>query len=355
MNLLDTRRYPLWVQYLICVGTVLLASGTGLMFRTYTGVRVVALMQLLAISIVAMLFDLFPVVAAAVLSMILWTLFATPMYMFHIDNSGDELFFFLFFVIVVFNIATTFKVRQAERRARERDEKDRVIRLYNTLLNSLSHELRTPIATIIGALDTLRENRAVLSEQDKAELIGVIEKAGFRLDREVGNLLNMSRLESGMLKLQIDWCDTGEVIWRCIRKLNPEAGNLVTFLPAEDLPYFRIDDGILEQVVYNLVHNAIRHTPAGTHVEVGLRSEAGACVITVSDNGPGFPEEEIGRAFDKFHRLTNSKAGGSGLGLSIVKGYTEAHGGTVKLENGPQGGARFTVTIPAESMHFNNL
>ena len=352
----NTRKYPIAWQYAICVGLVMLISGIGFYFRSLIGYRVVALLLLMGVSVTAMLFEIVPVLVAALFSAVIWNFFfIPPLFTFHIDTPEDVLFFILYFLIAFINTVLTFKIRDAEKKAREKEEKDRIIRLYTALLNSLSHELRTPISTIIGALDTLKENGETLSERDQAELMWVIGKASDRLNREVDNLLNMSRLESGMLTLNIDWCDIGELIHHVIRKCREDSGKTIEFHPDDHLPLFRLDAGLVEQVLYNLILNATQHTPEGTTIRIQVSHLSEMCVITISDNGQGFPENEIPLVFGKFYQLPGHKPGGSGLGLSIVKGFVEAHRGSVTLENQVSGGALFTIRIPAETTYMNLL
>lgn len=314
-----------------------------------------ALVLLVTVSFIAMLFEILPVLIAAVLSAVIWNFFfIPPLFTFHIDNAEDVLMFLLYFLIALVNAVLTFKIREAENKARDKEEKENTIKLYNTLLNSLSHELRTPIATIVGAVDTLKENREKLSVANQTELLSEIDKAGMRLNRQVENLLNMSRLESGMLKLNTDWCDTNEMIHGIIQKL-PATDHTVKFAADESLPLYKYDRGLIEQAIQNLLHNATQYTPAGATIRVESFPKAEGLVIRISDNGPGFEAEQADKAFDKFYRLPGTKTGGSGLGLSIVKGFVEAHHGTIKLENNSEGGACFTIDIPAEASYIKNL
>ncbi len=356
MKRIKTRNFPPGVQYLVCITLVLAVSGILYPTSPYIGYRVVALVLLMTVSVIAMLFDILPVMAAAVLSAVIWNFFfIPPLFTFHIEDTEDTLLFLLYFLIAFINATLTFKIREAEKRARDKEEQDNLIRLYNTLFNSLSHELRTPVASIIGALDTLRENRDTLTETNREDLLAVIGKAGFELNREVDNLLSMSRLESGMLRLRPDWSDMGDVVHSVFRKLLPEGDRRLMYLPDDNLPLFRFDAGIVEQILNNLIHNALHHTPEHTGIRIGVMHRGEACVITVSDRGPGFPPHEIDRVFDKFYRLPGDTTGGTGLGLSIVKGFVEALNGTVTLENMPEGGACFTVTFPAETTYMNLL
>ena len=356
MKFLNTRKYPVSVQYIICIALVLFVSFISFYIQPIIGYRVVALVLLMTVSFIAMLFEILPVILAAVLSAFIWNFFfIPPLFTFHIDKVEDALFFFLYFFIALINTVLSFKIREAEKKARDKEEKENILKLYSTLFNSLSHELRTPISTIIGALDTLKENKTTLTEENKTELLSVIHKASFRLNREVDNLLNMNRLESGMLKLNADWCDLNELINAVIDKLFPCDNKTIAFNPDENMPFFRLDAGIIEQIIYNLLHNAIHHTPENTIIKVDVSHDMDLCIIAISDNGQGFPENKIPFVFNKFYRLPDSKTGGIGLGLSIVKGFVEAHKGKVTLENMKTGGARFIIKIPAEATYINNL
>jgi two-component system sensor histidine kinase KdpD len=263
--------------------------------------------------------------------------------------------FLLYFFIALVNAVLTFKIRKEETKARDKEEKENTIKLYNTLLNSLSHELRTPISTIIGAVDTLKENKEKISTSNQNELLNQIDIASIRLNRQVENLLNMSRLETGTLKLNLGWCDTNELINSVIQKLSLSYKQTIIFEPHENLPLFKFDRGLIEQVLQNLLHNAINYTPENTIIKIEASQLSGNCCISVSDNGNGIPETELKFLFDKFYRLPHTKAGGSGLGLSIVKGFIEAHNGSVKAENNISGGVTFVVEFPAEASYINNL
>ena len=224
------------------------------------------------------------------------------------------------------------------------------------MLNSLSHELRTPISAIIGATDNLQNNSSKLTPQNKNELIAEISKASFRLNQQVENLLNMSRLDSGIIQPRKDWCDVSELVYDMVKRIeeNKIAQKInININPA--IPLFKLDKGMLEQVIYNLLNNATLYTAPECTIDIMAICHADVLQIIVEDNGRGFPEEEIRLVFDKFYRLKNSKTGGTGLGLSIVKGFTEALGGSVSLQNNSTGGARFTLNIPAETSYLKNL
>lgn len=356
MNLLYTRKYSIQNQYLISIALVFLTSVACFFGSQFIGYKTVALLLLVTVSIVAMLFDILPVLSAAFLSALIWNFFfIPPIFTFHIESTEDLLMFLMYFFIALVNAVLTLKIRKEETKARDKEEKENTIKLYNTLLNSLSHELRTPISTIIGAVDTLKENKEKISANNQNELLNQIDAASTRLNRQVENLLNMSRLETGMLKLNLDWCDTNELINSVIQKLAVPYKQTILFDPNENLPLFYFDRGLIEEVLQNLLYNAIYYTPENSIIRITASQQSNHCIISVSDNGIGIPENEIKYLFDKFYRLPQTKTGGSGLGLSIVKGFIEAHNGTVKAENNPGGGVTFIVEFPAEASYLNNL
>lgn len=357
MDPFKVRKYRLSTQYVTSLLLVTIISIFSYFFTDLIGYRVVALLLLLAVSILAMLFDIFPVLVSAILSALIWNyFFIPPTLTFTISSAEDTLLFLMYFVVATINSVLTFKIRSFQKRASEKEEKEKAIKLYNTLLNSLSHELRTPISTIIGAIDTIKENEDRLSDENKTELFNEIEIAGFRLNRQVENLLSMSRLEARVLKPSPDWCDVNELIHSIIKDNKEEALNhFIKFEANENLPLFKFDRGILEQVLQNIYHNALQYTPANSTISIEVFHQKENCVFVISDNGPGIPEKELAMVFDKFYRMPQTFAGGTGLGLSIAKGFTEALGGAIKLSNQKEGGAKFIVSVPAESSSINRL
>jgi two-component system sensor histidine kinase KdpD len=220
-------------------------------------------------------------------------------------------------------------------------------RLSKVLLNSISHELRTPIAAIASASSGLGELADHENPELQRALTGEIRMAALRLNRLVGNLLDMTRLESGHMKLRLEWCDLADVAGVALRQLEKELARhpVNNQLPA-GLPLVKIDFVLLEQVLVNLLFNAAVHTPPGTRIQISAQTGDKEISLTVADNGPGIPPEALPHLFDKFYRAPGAVAGGSGLGLSIVKGFVEAHGGTVSAENRASGGAEFTIRLP---------
>lgn len=344
-------------QYLIATLIIFCVAGVCLLLQSVLDYRLAAFVLLLAVSIIAMLFDIWPVLLAAFLSAVIWDfLFIPPNFTLHISSTSDMIMFLMYFVIASVNAVLTYKIRQITKIAAEEEKKASAVKLYNTLINSLSHELRTPISTIIGASDNILNDK--ISDENKRKLVSEISKASLRLNRQVENLLNMSRLESGFIQPKKDWCDVHELVHSTINQLDDvlKDHKVVTRF-SEGLPLFRLDFGLLQQALTNLIVNATIYTPENSVIEISARLEKkdgpDQLMIVVEDNGPGLPEGETEKVFEKFYRLKNSRTGGTGLGLSIVKGFIEAQNGTITLSNKPSGGAQFLIGLPTETSYIN--
>ena len=223
-------------------------------------------------------------------------------------------------------------------------------RLYKTLFSSVSHELRTPVATIMGASENLLRDLSSSSVASSLDHADEIHLAAERLNRLVANLLDMTRLESGMIQAKLDWCDVRDVINRATKELERELSHhTVSVKVQDDMPLVKMDFGLMEQALSNLLYNAAVHTPGGTSILVGAFVEGGDCVISVADNGPGLTQDVLPKVFDKFYRAPGAKTGGTGLGLPIAKGFVEAHGGTISAKNRSSGGSEFVIRIPLNS------
>jgi two-component system sensor histidine kinase KdpD len=222
-------------------------------------------------------------------------------------------------------------------------------KLYKTLFNSISHELRTPLATIMGASENLLAANQTQVSTTTREFYNEIHIAAERLNRLVANLLDMTRLESGMIQPKLNWCDVRDIINATLKGLEREIGqHKVTVTTQEDLPLVKLDFGLIEQALTNLVYNASVHTPPGTQIEIQALVENDHCSITVTDNGPGIPKSDINKVFEKFYRAEGTSTGGTGLGLPIAKGFIEAHRGTLSVRNRMPRGTEFKIEIPME-------
>ncbi len=344
-------------QLLISISVVCIISALCYSMSNYLDYKVVAFILLLTVSIAAVLFDIIPVFVTAIVSALIWDyFFIPPHFTLQVGSTEDSILLLMYFVIALVNAVLTYKIRQIEKIGRAKEEKANTVKLYDTLLNSLSHELRTPIATIIGATDNLQSNNSNLTSENKEELIAEISKASFRLNQQVENLLSMSRLESGFIQPKKDWCDIIEVIYDAVKRI--EENNIsqkITINVNPDIPFFKLDKAMMEQIIYNLVNNAIQYTEKNNKIDIIAHCHADVLELIIEDDGKGFPDDEIENVFNKFYRLRNTKTGGTGLGLSIVKGFTEAMGGKVQLQNLKTGGAKFIIHIAAQTSNLKSI
>jgi two-component system, OmpR family, sensor histidine kinase KdpD len=218
-------------------------------------------------------------------------------------------------------------------------------RLRNALLSSLSHDLRTPLGSVEGAASTL-VRAPELSHEERRELAQTIVDESQRMTRLVANLLDMVRVESGALQVQREWHVLDEVVSGAVLRVEPRLGDrdLQVHLP-DTLPLVALDDVLIQQVLVNLLENALRYTPAGSPIEITAEERSGELVVSVSDRGPGIAESDRDRIFVKFER-GDASAGGIGLGLSICSGIVRAHGGRIWVESRVGGGASFRFALP---------
>lgn len=228
-------------------------------------------------------------------------------------------------------------------------ERERILteseKLHHTLLESVSHELRTPLAVITGVSENLPKADATLRENLLRELSTAVR----RLNQLVGNLLDQTRLESGALQPVLDWCDAHDLVNAAINATQAAlAGHRLEINVPDDQPPLRADFALTEQALENLLLNAAYHTPAGTAVSIsaGLESDGKRVFFIIADRGPGFPPILREQFFKKFVRGEGARAGGLGLGLSIVQGFITAQGGEVTLGDNPGGGARIVLHLP---------
>jgi two-component system, OmpR family, sensor histidine kinase KdpD len=349
------RKYNLFIQTTINIGLVFIVVIVCFLLNETLSHRIVALLLLLLVSVLAMFFDIIPVLLASTLSALAWNFFfIPPIFTFHISNTEDTLLFILYFVVALVNTVLNFKIRQEERKTRDKEEKEQTLRLYDTLINSLSHELRTPIATILGAVDTLKGSKNI-SKENQLELLNQIDSASLRLNVQVGNLLNMSRLESGLLKFNKQWLNINEVIRASIDKFAEIKTHSFVFEENTKMPLCELDELLMEQVLYNIFNNAILYTPAKTKINIFVKITENVLEIDIKDNGPGISEKYLPQIFNKFYRLPDSKTGGSGLGLSIVKGFVEVQNGSISAHNLNPNGLQICIKLPVQTTYLNQI
>jgi two-component system sensor histidine kinase KdpD len=220
-------------------------------------------------------------------------------------------------------------------------------RMRNAILSSVSHDLRTPLATITGAASSLLDERSQLNPKDRLELCRSIYREADRLDRLLKNLLDMMRIEAGAVQLNREWHPLDEIVGAALCRLEERLRSYIvkTAFPP-DLPMVQIDGVLLEQVVLNLLENAAKYAPPGSVIELSASAGDHEVVVEIADRGQGIPVGEELRIFDKFYRAKPAREGGVGLGLTICRGVIEAHGGRIWAENRSGGGAVFRFAIP---------
>ncbi|MFH0785877.1 MAG: ATP-binding protein, partial [Pseudomonadota bacterium] len=220
--------------------------------------------------------------------------------------------------------------------------------LERALLNSISHDLRTPLVSIIGALSSLRDENLQINETRKRDLLAGAWDEAERLNRFVGNLLDMTRLEAGELRVKKVPSDVQDLIGCALAALDKRLeGREVKVTLAEETSFVGMDSVLMNQVLINILDNALKYTPPGSSIEISARLNNGHLQIEVLDQGPGIPARDLARIFDKFYRLPVPEGvRGTGLGLSICKGIVEAHGGRIRAENSSSGGLRIVIQLP---------
>jgi two-component system sensor histidine kinase KdpD len=223
-------------------------------------------------------------------------------------------------------------------------------RLRSSLLSAVSHDLRTPLSVITGASSTLLDSDQSLAPKVRRELAASILEESERLNRLVANLLDMTRLQAGALQVQKQWQPVEEVIGASLARLSRQLkDHPVTTDIAPDLPFAPLDDLLIQQVLVNLLENAVRYTPPGTPIKVSARKDDNSVLIDVADRGPGLPPGDPTQLFEKFYRAGDSASRiGAGLGLAICRGIVKLHGGKIQAENRPGGGAVFRFSLPLE-------
>ena len=246
-------------------------------------------------------------------------------------------------------IGLALERERLDKEATEAEILRRTDQLRGALLSAVSHDLRTPLATIMASAGSLRQKDVAWTDEEREGFAEAIEEEAEHLNHVVGNLLDISRIEGGSLKPQMTWHDLEPLVEDVLDRLAPvtRQHRLQVSIPA-DLPTLWLDPVEIGEVLYNLVENAAKYSPPGAEISISARRDGAVVRVDVSDRGPGIPLAAMPHLFDPFYRVIDGKPRpqGLGLGLAIVKGLVEAHGGRVWAENRAGSGARFTFTLP---------
>ncbi|HEY2799131.1 MAG TPA: ATP-binding protein [Chthoniobacterales bacterium] len=315
----------------------------------HTGYGAISLIFLLGVLLAGMVLNRGPVLLVAALSALSWNfLFIPPLFTLHIAKVEDALTFATYFIIALTVGSLTAQLKAREHLAAQVQLAENSERLRKALLDCVSHELKTPLAAIGAASQELvRSASAVRDPETLQQLACEIHDGSRRLNRVVNNLLDMNRLESGVIRPKQEWCDVRELLQSAVEiEREMIAAREVRLEVPEEIPLALLDSTLIEQAVAKLLANAASHAAARSPIEIAAEYKNERLLISVSDRGPGLPPEVAERVFEKFYRGDDRKTGGLGLGLSIARGFVEAHGGTLTAENRDGGGARFIVSLP---------
>ena len=346
-------------DYLIGVaGVILLTIGCWLL-TPLTGYGAIALIYLLGVLVAGIVLARGPVLIVAGLSALCWNfLFIPPLYTFHIGKFEDVLMFVTYFIVAITVGSLTARLKAREHLAAQIRVAEESERLRKTLLDCVSHELKTPLAALGAASEALATPALDLESRDQTrELAREIQQGTRRLTRVVDNLLDMTRLESGVIQPRLEWCDVRDLLKSALESERDSLdGRDVRLNVPDNLPLVFLDHALVEQAVAKVVANAGSHTPAAAEIEISARCDGGKLAISVNDRGAGLSEAQQEKVFEKFYRSDRARTGGLGLGLSIARGFVEALGGAVTAENREGGGSRFTITLPVRmaDLHLTN-
>lgn len=334
-------------RYGTALGVVGLSTALAALLVRHFELSEVIMVYLLGIMAVSAGFGRGPALLAAASSVAAFDFcFVPPYYTFRVADMRFIFTFAVMFIVglVISGLSGEVK-RQTERALRAEKEA-----LRTALLNSISHDLRTPLCAIGGSASALLDEEHPLPRAEQRKLLSTIQEEADHLNRLVRNLLDMTRLASGGLLIKKEWMPLEEVIGSALGRLDRllEQHPVRVSLPA-DLPLVPLDGMLIEQVLYNLLENAAKYTPAGTSIQVLAHRNQDSVTVEVMDSGPGLLTGSEDQIFEKFYRGTRSRQdGGFGLGLAICRGLIEAHGGTIRAGNQPEGGAMFRFTLPIE-------
>ena len=234
--------------------------------------------------------------------------------------------------------------------ARQTELLEATEKLQTVLLNSISHDLRTPLVSITGALSSMEEAGPALDEEVRRSLVETAREEAERLNRLVGNLLDITRLEAGAMQLHREACDVQELIGSALEQIGtPLKNRQVNVEISPKIPLVPLDFVLFSRVLVNVIDNALKYSPPEKPIEIRARVSRQDLEISIADRGEGIPVDDLERIFDKFYRVQRpDNVSGTGLGLSICKGIVEAHNGCIQAENRRGGGAIFMIKVPLE-------
>lgn len=332
--------YTKIVAYAISAGLVAVTTLIGELLRKHIEPANLAMFYLLVVVFVAIRWGLWPAITTSIISVLSFDFFLIPPYLTLSVADIQYLFTFIAFLTVGV-VVSTLASKTREQIIQRQTEK-----LQTALLNSISHDLRTPISSITGSISALLEDD--LTEKTRKELLVAASEESARLNRLVGNLLDMARLGAGALKLQRRPCELRDILGSSLEQLKNTIGpRLIRIDVPKGFPEISVDFSFMMKVFYNVIDNALKYSPADTPIDIKASIDKDTVIIEIQDQGIGMIAGDHKRIFDKFYRVERpNRVTGTGLGLSICKGIIEAHGGQITAINNPGPGATFIITIP---------
>jgi K+-sensing histidine kinase KdpD len=330
--------------YLIAITAVVAVTLLIGLIETRIHIASIAMLYLLAVLATATLAGRAAAIAASIASFLIYNwFFVEPLHTFQVGDPNE---WFALLLLLVTGVITG-EIERFRQQATNAEVLRRADELKTALLGAVSHDLRTPLASIIASSGSLRQRDVDWTPAEREGFLADIEGEARRLERIVANLLDLSRMESGTLRPERGWYDLTALVDDVLGRMRPRtaAHHLHVAVP-DDLPPVPLDYVEIDQVLSNLIENAVVHTPPGTNVWIAARADGETLRVSVSDDGPGL--SELGpRAFDAFVRA-GDRAGsrGAGLGLAIARGLVEAHGGTIDAASREGGGAIITFALP---------
>jgi two-component system sensor histidine kinase KdpD len=338
-------------EWLFSILNVAACTGAAALMFPYFEAADLAMIYLLGVVITAGRTSTWPSLFSALLSVASFDyFFVPPYYTFSVSEVKYLVTFIVMFVVSIVISRLTLQLRQHAEETHKALLKAETESLRSTLLSSVSHDLRTPLTAITGAVSTLLRNDVAINEFNRQELLQTIQEEAERLNRMVKNVLDMTRLESGAIKVKKEWQSLEEIVGVVLNRLSDRLNDhpLTVNIPG-NLPLIPSDGLLLEQLFMNLFENAIKYTPRGTPLELSAFESVHLVTVELADRGPGIPPGDEDKIFEKFVH-GGGAGGGVGLGLAVCQAIIVAHGGKIWAENRSGGGAVFRFTLPAVVM-----
>jgi two-component system sensor histidine kinase KdpD len=328
--------------YLMSAGLVFVMTFFGEFVKRRLEPANLVMFYLLAVVIVAIRWGQGPAIVTSILSVFAFDFFLVSPYL--TLGVDDIQYIFTFAALLIVGVVVSTLTSKTREQVIQRQAE----KLQTALLNSISHDLRTPLASITGSLTALLDNDSSLDDTTRRELLETAFEESDRLNRLVGNLLDMTRMEAGALKISRKPCELRDVLGTSLEQLKGKIGprSIRIDIP-RDFPEVPMDFSVMMKVFFNLIDNALKYSSADTSIDIKVTLFKNKVKIEIKDQGVGIPKGDLKRIFDKFYRVERpQQITGTGLGLSICKGIVEAHGGEITARNNPDKGATFIITIP---------